>query len=315
MRFWGLLFLAAAACSHGRYRLVADGPADHESFRAAAIHMKSFNGSRGSREEADEVFRINYEATKPLVRMAAEAGAKVIVTPEYSNTGIQIARGSRPFVSTPLPDAPTSGPVWETETAGMHPLVEDFARLAAEVDAYIVTDFLERDGEDDDARYYNTMIVLDPEGRLLAKYRKINLYMFENLIESRGDEVVSFDTPYGRFGMLLCLDPLSPWTWRRLVNEHRVDFLVAQTLWEPTPIFHGRHAMNLLAAMSGVPVIWANQRRLAFAGGAGIIRPGEDDTALDWYNPAGVAVANLPLPDRCRAVARVPGPPAAIANR
>ena len=62
-------------------------------------------------------------------------------------------------------------------------------------------------------------------------------------------------------------------------------------------------AMSLLAGMSGRTVVWSNQQRGGLGGGAGVIRPGEDDTRFGIGGPPGVIVANLPLPGRLRGAA------------
>ena len=40
------------------------------------------------------------------------------------------------------------------------------------------------------------------------------------------------DTPYGRFGLLLCFDAIIPWTWGEVKDEHGVDFLIVSSLWQ-----------------------------------------------------------------------------------
>lgn len=301
-----LLFvvLFVAACGNSSNRLIQvleEGPGGPDTFRVAVLHLSSYNGDRIGQEAADRTLQTNFDRVEPLVRQAAARGAKIIVTPEYINSGIRIAFSALKHVSTELPAAPTDAPVWEDANQGVHAHVRDYGRLAAELDAYIVTDVLERvhvEGEKK-PRYYNSMITLDPEGKLLANYRKINRYIFERFIEHAGDETVSFDTPWGRFGMLLCFDTLVPWTWGELTRKHKVDFLITQTLWEHTP-FTGHIAMNLLADLSGRTVIWSNQQRGGLGGGAGIVRPWAADTTVGIWAPPGVVIANLPVPEHLR---------------
>ncbi len=304
-----MLLLVAVSCKSTpahMYRLVEDGPPDDDSFRVAVIHQTAVIGDRDTEEQAHAIIAANWRQTEPLIRMAADVGAKIIVTPEYGNTGNHIKVDERYNASTTIPAAPTTRPLWEFEDRELDSYLVDYARLAHELGIYIVTNALEREDKDGDRYYYNTMVALDPDGKLVARYRKINLYMVEYMLETSGDETCSFDTPYGRFGMLLCFDAIIPWTWGEVKDEHGVDFLIVSSLWQPYVPLPGRAAMNLLANMAGMPVLWSNQSSAGTGGDAGIIRPSADDTAMGMWGPQGIAVGNLRLPRRLRVTARLP---------
>ncbi|MHC4816469.1 MAG: carbon-nitrogen hydrolase family protein [Planctomycetota bacterium] len=304
-----LLFLGVVSCKSGPTRMVRmleDGPPDDDSFRVAVLHQTSNVGKRTTEEEADAIFDANWRQTEPLIRMAADVGAKIVVTPEYGNTGNHIQVEERYNASTLIPAAPTTRPLWEFEDEGIEPYMISYARLANELGIYIVTNALEREDKGGERNYYNTMVAIDPEGKVVARYRKINLYMVEYMLETSGDETCSFETPYGTFGMLLCLDAIVPWTWGEVKDDHAVDFLIVSSLWQPYVPLPGRAAMNLLANMAGMPVLWSNQSSAGTGGDAGIIRPAANDTAMGLWGPEGVAVGNLHLPRRLRVTARLP---------
>jgi predicted amidohydrolase len=286
-------------------RMIEDGPPDDDSFRVAVLHQTAVIGDRDTEADAAAIIEANWRQTAPLIRMAADVGAKVVVTPEYGNTGNHIKVDERFNASTTIPAAPTARPLWELEDEGLDGYLVSYARLAHELGIYIVTNALEREDRRGERSYYNTMVALDPEGRLVARYRKINLYMVEYVLESSGDETCSFDTPYGRFGLLLCFDAIIPWTWGEVKDEHGVDFLIVSSLWQPYVPLPGRAAMNLLANMAELPVLWSNQSSAGTGGDAGVIRPGASDTAMGLWGPEGVVVGNLRLPRRLR-VARLP---------
>ncbi len=292
-------------------RVVEEGRvADPESVRVAVLHLKSENNDRGTVESANENLDLNYRAMERLIRMAAASGAKVIATPEYITTGISFSRKDRIRLSTPVPESPTKGPLWEEPNVVLAKHFVDYAHLADELDVFLVVNVLER-AEEDKTRYYNTLLALDPEGRMVGKYRKINLYIREHILETSGDEVAYFDTPYGRFGLLLCLDVLVPWTWGKLKGRHECDFFIMSSLWEHTP-FLGSMAMDLFTSLSNRPILWSNQARMWLAGGAGVYRPWRSDVSVGVWAYSAVVVANLPLPERCRAVAATP-PAGAVA--
>lgn len=277
-----------AACGvNGRIVLKEEGPGGPDSFRVAAIHFSAESAHVAGRADGQRLLERNFERTARLIRIAARAGAKLVLTPEYCNIGSLLGSWKLPDVAVRLPTAPTAGPLWEEDTA---PVVKRYARLAAETGVYVVTNLIERDGD----RHYNTLLALAPDGRLVARYRKQSRWLGESLLLDEGEEAVSFGTPYGRFGLLICFDAMRPGTWTDLAVGHDVDFILCPTLWPQAPLMP-RFAMNLMANATGRPVIWSNQRRLALAGGAGLIRPWDADTTMGMFGPRGTVVANLPL--------------------
>jgi len=283
--------------------MVEEAPAGPGTFRVAVIHSSARDDEdRETPAGAAETVRRNFLHVAKLTRMAARAGARIVVTPEYVNTGVGLSPAERDRVATALPAAPTDRPLWELPEAhaDVQSFVRDYAHLAAELGIWIVTNFIEREVDDEGSpHFYNTMVAFDLHGRLVASYRKINLYFWEYRTLDRGSETVSFDTPWGRFGMLLCFDVMWPTTWGELESEHACDFLVVQSYWEHVP-YTGQMAMNSLSNLSGLPVLWSNQRRLGLGGGAAVVRPWETDTSIGIWGPTGVVVANLPLPERLR---------------
>lgn len=72
---------------------------------------------------------------------------------------------------------------------------------------YIVAGLLERDGE----IVYNTSVLIDREGKLVGKYRKVSLPREE--IDggiTPGDSYPVFDTDIGKIGMMICWDVTFP---------------------------------------------------------------------------------------------------------
>lgn len=71
--------------------------------------------------------------------------------------------------------------------------------------------------ERDDIHLYNTASVINPDGEIVARYRKIfPFYPYEQNV-SPGDQFCVFDVPYvGRFGVCICYDLWFPETARAL---------------------------------------------------------------------------------------------------
>jgi predicted amidohydrolase len=73
----------------------------------------------------------------------------------------------------------------------------------------------------DDGRIYNTSVVIDPQGEIVAKYRKMFPFRpYEEDIVGGGAEFCIFDVPeVGRFGLSICYDIWFPETTRQLTSQ------------------------------------------------------------------------------------------------
>lgn len=88
----------------------------------------------------------------------------------------------------------------------------------------------------EDGRYYNTTVVLNPEGEPVAKYRKVHLFDIhvpgqaphkESSAVAPGQGAVVFDTPWGRMGLTICYD-------LRFPELYRSEALAgAKLIWAP----------------------------------------------------------------------------------
>ncbi len=78
-------------------------------------------------------------------------------------------------------------------------------------------------------RRYNTSLLLDPRGELVATYRKQYLFGWadgEPSVMSAGDEFVVAHTPLGRTGLATCYDLRFPELFRTLVDRGAAAFLI-----------------------------------------------------------------------------------------
>jgi len=302
-----LLALALVACGSVRYNVKdASAGATHPpgSFRAAVLHLGADFGQRETREIAlADVARNTREAHR-LIRIAKQKGAEIVVTPEYGNTGNMILGEKRDWLGTRLPARPSDTPLFDLGLEGVQPYVLDYARLAAELNIWIVTSVLEREPRPDGTRYYNCGLVLDNRGCVRGVYRKIHLWWLTESTLEPGTEPTVVETPFGNFGMLICSDALAPGLWSDLV-EKGADQMIMQSHWATSP-YLGRLAMGAIAGWSDRTVLWSNHPGF-LSGGAGFIRPGLiNDDALSTFSGPGVVIADLPLPERLRLVASQP---------
>lgn len=84
-----------------------------------------------------------------------------------------------------------------------------------------------------DHRYYNTEVVFDRRGCLVAKYHKVNLFMTEKLtLDTPPQPRLSyFDTEFGRFGLMVCFDAVFQTPAVDLVEKHNVTDIIFSTAW------------------------------------------------------------------------------------
>lgn len=105
-----------------------------------------------------------------------------------------------------------------------------------------------------DGQYqYNTNIVYDPSGNYVTKYHKYNLF-YEYQFDKPGTfEVISFQTPFGKFGLITCFDVLFQHPTLDLILKDNITDIAFPTAW-----------------MDAEPFLTAIQFHSAFAIGLGI---------------------------------------------
>lgn len=112
------------------------------------------------------------------------------------------------------------------------PSTERLARVAEELEVVIVASLFERRAE---GLYHNTAAVIDADGTYLGKYRKMHIpddpQFYEKFYFTPGDlGFRSWDTRYGRIGVLICWDQWYPEAARLTALSG------AQILFYPTAI-------------------------------------------------------------------------------
>jgi len=172
-----------------------------------------------------EVFKArNRSALEGYIREAAGQGAKLVITPEFAVVGYP-----------DLPDVPAEEDEYRNAD-DIRPYVETvpgpstdyFAKVASELGIYLHIGFAEVDPVD--GKFYNVVVALDPQGQIVGKYRKINLYEGETNFLSPGSKPATYESPFGRVGLAICADiysshPISAY------RRQKVDVIALSTSW------------------------------------------------------------------------------------
>ncbi len=111
------------------------------------------------------------------------------------------------------------------------PSTDYFCQLARTHGLHLVFSLYERDGR----VVYNTAVLIDPEGQLVGKYRKVCLPHGE--VEAGimpGNDYPVFDTRLGKIGMMICYDGFFPEVARELTS--RGAEVIAWPVWGCDPL-------------------------------------------------------------------------------
>ena len=229
----------------------------------------------------------NLATAERLAAEAAARGAHFVSLPE--NFAFLRSEGE------PVPEAqPLDGP-WVArmaEAARRHRLTLLLGSLPEKVPG--------------ETRIYNTSVLIGPDGRTLATYRKVHLFDIdlpgmEHLKESRavlpGRDVVVAETSFGRLGLSICYDVRFPELYRRLSRDGARVIAVPSAFTERTGKDHWEVQLRARAIENLAYVVAAAQagqhgRGRASHGHAMILDPWGAILA-QVADGEGVAVAEL----------------------
>jgi predicted amidohydrolase len=190
---------------------------EHGRILAAAVQMTST-------ADAER----NLAAAEGLVEEAASRGAGLVGLPE--NFAFLRAEGQ------PVPEAQALDGPWVSRMSGLARRLKITLLLGSLPERVPA-----------ESRVRNTSLLLGPDGRTLAVYRKIHLFDIdlpgmEHLKESRsvvpGDEVVVAEAPFGRIGLSICYDLRFPELYRELTRRGSRILAVPSAFTERTGKAH-----------------------------------------------------------------------------
>jgi predicted amidohydrolase len=214
------------------------------TFRVAAVQMYSRMGD------------VNWNRGRMagLARQAAARGARVIVFPEAAVSGYVSERFD---IWTDPVARPGEGRSLQNYAEAVDgDSTRFFAGLARELGVYLTMPFVEYDRAQ--KKYYNSLVLLGPGGRVRAHYRKLNPWpLAEATWASRGDRGLAWaDTEFGRLGLLICYDIHS--VADRLAAEGVGTLLYAIAWVDRKPRRWFDRRLPAMAGRLGVNIVAAN---------------------------------------------------------
>jgi len=150
----------------------------------------------------------NIEGARRFVQRAANQGAELVLLPEIWNGPYSTDSFSQ--YAEPLPSSRELSEF--IPDSKLHPSSKLIRDLAEEHKIWIIGGSIsERDGD----KLYNTCLVANPEGKFIAKHRKVHLFDIdvpgkitfkESDSLSPGNEITMFESPFGKIGVGICYD-------------------------------------------------------------------------------------------------------------
>jgi predicted amidohydrolase len=139
---------------------------------------------------------------------AAAHGAKVLCLPEALDVGWTHPDARR--LAEPLPDGRT---------------VRALRQMAAEHRVSLCAGLTERDGD----LVFNAAVLLDPQGEILLRHRKLNELAIGHACYAQGDGLGVAHTPLGTMGVMICADAFA----RGQVVSRSLGLMGAQLILSP----------------------------------------------------------------------------------
>jgi N-carbamoylputrescine amidase len=195
----------------------------------------------------------NVERAVALVREAADRGANVVLLPELFETPYFPAEEKQEHFALARP-------------AEGHPTIARFAAIALELGVVLPISFFERAGN----AYFNSLAMLDADGRLLGVYRKSHIpdgpgYEEKYYFNPGDTGFRTWATRFGDLGVGICWDQWFP-ECARVMALQGAEILLYPTAIGSEPNApdldtkdHWQAAMRGHAAANLVPVVASNR--------------------------------------------------------
>lgn len=176
---------------------------------------------------------LNLKKVEHYIKKHSDKKLDLIVLPEFFSTGADME-----FMAK-YPEDKNGGEV-----------VKFLQTLAKRCDTNIAAGtVIEKDGEN----LYNTTFLINRQGEIVEKYRKIHLFNCMGGVEDKtitaGDRVVVADLDIGKVGMSICFDMRYPLHYNKLAKAG-AEIIISPTAWEiPDEIYNNSESLKYAQQM------------------------------------------------------------------
>ncbi|MGM0438454.1 MAG: carbon-nitrogen hydrolase family protein [Bacillota bacterium] len=248
-----------------------------KKLRIALLQMKVIDDKNKNLAKAE-----NY------IKKAVEKEAELVMLPEMFNC---------PYQNEKFPEyaEKVGGKTWRF-----------LSELAKEKEIYLVGGSIPE--KDDKNNIYNTSYVFNKNGEQIAKHRKIHLFDIdiengqtfkESATLSAGDSITTFDTPYGKMGVVICYDLRFP-ELSAFLSKKGVNFILVPGAFNMTTgpahwelLFRSRALDNQVYTIGAAPARDESQNYVSY-GNSIIVSPwGKVLKRLDGEED--ILIANLDI--------------------
>ncbi|BES97572.1 vanin-like protein [Nesidiocoris tenuis] len=167
----------------------------------------------------------NVNNTEQYIKKANEQQADIIVFPE----GGLMASDDTIFLTVPNP----SDKIAVENNTNYDEALRKLSGMANKYQIYLVVNLHENytDPSTNITLKYNTNVVFDRKGVVVARYRKFNLYG-ENLNTTKEPEYSIFDTDFNvKFAQIICFDILFKEPGLTMIRKNKIQNIIHSSMW------------------------------------------------------------------------------------
>ncbi|NWS67683.1 BTD Biotinidase, partial [Crotophaga sulcirostris] len=222
------------------------------------------------RQSALELMSRNLDIYEQQAVAAARQGAQIIVFPEDGIHGFNFTRSSiYPYLDfVPHSQSVEWNPCREPYLFNDTEVLQRLSCMALKNKLFLVANLGTKQACEhtdphcpSDGRYqFNTNVAFNDDGRLVATYRKHNLY-FEYAFDTPPEpDYKVFDTPFaGKFGMFTCFDILFFEPAVNLIRQYNLKQIVYPTAWmNQLPLLSAVEFQQAFATAFNINILAAN---------------------------------------------------------
>ncbi|XP_077262466.1 vanin-like protein 1 isoform X1 [Temnothorax americanus] len=228
---WIIIYLLVA-CAHLSYQ--RSTPSSPTYVAAVVEYSPKYSIS------STETLRVNSDAYVRLINVTSRNDADIIVFPEDGLTTVSLPeREKMGDWTTVIPSASHNYIPCSQDTIKVSETLRKISCAARDNEIYVVINIAEKapctdvlSCPRDKIFYYNSNVVFDRTGKIIARYRKTNLFEEHQFNVTAVPEIVSFYTDFGvKFGTFICFDILFREPAIQLTRDHQVTDIVYPTAW------------------------------------------------------------------------------------